>query len=382
MKVPFVDFNAWGEEYSKRLQDTVSQVISEGAFIGGPHIGVFEKEFARYCGVDYCIGTGNGTDAIFVALRAFGIGPGDEVITAANSFIASAEAITMTGAKVVFADCSPDTGTINVSDLEKRLTPRTKAIIPVHLYGLPADMMPIVELAHSKGIRVIEDAAQAHGATYQGRTVGSLADIACFSFYPAKNLGAFGDGGCIVTNDGTLAAWMRMFANHGRTLKYDHEFEGINSRLDTIQAAVLNEKLQYLDEWNESRRQAAKLYRQALAETNLPLFTEPEDRQSVYHLFVTRVPDRERVRAALSEAGIDTGIHYPVALPDLTAYKYLETSPDDFRVAKSYAREVLSLPIYPGISSDQIEYVVYQLSTIVRGLRQPRTEFTVQWIEP
>lgn len=382
MKVPFVDFNAWGEEYSKRLQDTVSQVISEGAFIGGPHIGAFEKEFARYCGVDYCIGTGNGTDAIFIALRAFGIGPGDEVITAANSFIASAEAITMTGAKVVFADCSPDTGTINVSDLEKRLTPRTKAIIPVHLYGLPADMTPIVELAHSKGIRVIEDAAQAHGATYQGRTVGSLADIACFSFYPAKNLGAFGDGGCIVTNDSTLAAWMRMFANHGRTLKYDHEFEGTNSRLDTIQAAVLNEKLQYLDEWNESRRQAAKLYRHALTETNLPLFTEPEDRQSVYHLFVTRVPDRERVRAALSEAGIDTGIHYPVALPDLTAYKYLETSPDDFRVARSYAREVLSLPIYPGISSDQIEYVVYQLSTIVRGLRQPRTEFTVQWIEP
>ena len=366
MKVPFVDFNAWGDEYAKRLQDTVSQVISEGTFIGGPRIGTFEKEFARYCGVDYCIGTGNGTDAIFIALRAIGVGPGDEVITAANSFIASAEAITMTGAKVIFADCSPDTGTIDVSDLEKRLTPRTKAIVPVHLYGLPADMTPIVELARPKGIRVIEDAAQAHGATYQGRTVGSLADIACFSFYPAKNLGAFGDGGCIVTDDSTLAAWMRMFANHG-----------VNSRLDTLQAAVLNEKLTYLDEWNVSRRQAAKLYRQALAEANLPFFTEPEDRQSVYHLFVTRVPDRKRVRAALSEAGIDAGIHYPVALPDLTAYKYLETPPDDFPVARSYAQEVLSLPIYPGIGSDQIEYVVYQLSTIVRGLRQPRTELTV-----
>ncbi|NQU56209.1 MAG: DegT/DnrJ/EryC1/StrS family aminotransferase [Rhodospirillales bacterium] len=372
MNVPFVDFNAWGPEYFKQIQDTVSQVISEGTFIGGTYVTSFEKQFAHYCGVRHCIGTGNATDAIFIALRAIGVGPGDEVITAANSFIATAEAVTMTGAKVVFADCDPETYTIDIVDLKKRLTSRTKAIIAVHLYGQPADMGPILDLARSKGIRVIEDAAQAHGATYQGRRVGSLADIACFSFYPAKNLGALGDGGCIVTNDDALASWMRKFANHGRMAKFDHEFEGVNSRLDTIHAAVLSVKLAYLDAWNESRRQAAKLYRKRLSKANLPYIAEPEDRQGVYHLFVTRVRDREKVRTKLAEAGIATGIHYPVALPDLTAYKYLKTPPSDFPISRTYAKEILSLPIYPGIGPDQIEYVVDQLSTITQALGRSR----------
>ena len=367
IKVPFVDFNAWGPDYTRQIQDVVTQVISKGTFVGGPYVSTFEDEFARYCGVNHCIGTGNGTDALYIALRALGVGIGDEVVTVANTFIATAEAISNTGARVVFADCDPDTYTIDVNDLEEKLSAQTKAIIVVHLYGLPADMTPILELACANGIPVIEDVAQAHGATYKDRRVGSMGDLACFSFYPAKNLGALGDGGCVVTNDDTLAKWMRMYANHGSMSKFDHKFAGINSRLDTIQAAVLSKKLEYLDLWNESRRQAAKLYREALTEVNLPFVAAPQGREGTYHLFVTRVKMREHVRTKLKEAGIDTGIHYPVALPDLTAYKYLKTPPEDIPISRAYADEVLSLPMYPGIKPVHIEYVVDQLSAITRA---------------
>ena len=263
MKIPLVDLKAQYERIKDEIDAAIQEVIATSAFIGGPYVRAFEEAFARFCEVKHCIGVGNGTDALFIALKSLGIGVGDEVITAANSFIATSEAITATGAQVVFCDIDPKTYNIDVSQIEAKITPQTKAIIPVHLYGQPADMDPILELARRYGLKIIEDAAQAHGARYKGRRVGSLGDVACFSFYPGKNLGAYGDGGAIVTNDDELALKIRMFANHGRVDKYDHKIEGMNSRLDGLQAAILSVKLKYLEEWTESRRQLAYLYNES-----------------------------------------------------------------------------------------------------------------------
>ncbi len=255
-------------------------MISQTAFIGGTFVKKFEEEFARYCGVEHCVGVANGTDALYVALRTLGIGPGDEVITAANTFIATSEAIKMAGAQVVFVDIDPTTYTIDVERIEEKITSRTKAIIPVHLYGQPADMDPILALAKKHGLRVVGDAAQAHGAQYKGRPIAKLADITCFSFYPGKNLGAYGDAGALVTDNEEWAASARMFANHGRTKKYDHDFEGINSRLDGLQAAILSAKLPHLDRWTESRRTNAYKYNAALKGSKLVTPEENERRQS------------------------------------------------------------------------------------------------------
>ena len=274
-------------------------MIKDTAFVGGPFVKTFEEEFARYCGVDFCVGVANGTDAIFIALRTLGIGPGDEVITVANSFIATSEAIRMAGAQAVFVDINPETYTIDVTQIEQKITSKTKAIIPVHLYGQPADMDPLLAIARKHGLRVVGDAAQAHGSLYKDQPISKLPDITCFSFYPGKNLGAYGDAGAMVTNNEAWAVSARMLANHGRTKKYDHDFEGVNSRLDGLQAAILSVKLRHLENWTERRRKAAYQYNRALADAGVVTPIELDNVRAVYHLYVVRVPNGRR--AALQE---------------------------------------------------------------------------------
>ncbi|MRR35576.1 DegT/DnrJ/EryC1/StrS family aminotransferase, partial [bacterium] len=360
------------ESIKTEIDAVISEVLSKTAFIGGPYVKDFEEAFARFCGVRHCIGVGNGTDALFIALRALGIGPGDEVITVANSFIATSEAITMAGAKVVFADIDPVSYNIDPKRIEEKVTPRTKAIVPVHLYGHPADMGAITAIARKHGLRIVEDAAQAHGAEYEGRRVGSLGDMACFSFYPGKNLGAYGDAGAIVTDDDGLALQARMFANHGRISKYDHEMEGINSRLDGLQAAILRIKLSHLPEWTERRRRNARLYHRHLS--GLPLVTPAEGKnvRSVYHLYVVRVESaqREGLQAFLQDHGISTGIHYPIALPNLKAYEYMSAGSDVCREATKASGEILSLPMFPELEEEQIVYITGKIGEFFAGGRR------------
>lgn len=357
--IPFVDLKAQYQSIKAEVDSAIAAVISETAFVGGPHVKAFEDAFARYCGVANCVGVANGTDALFIALRALGIGAGDEVITVANSFVATSEAIRMAGAQVVFADSDPVTMNIDVAKLEAKITPRTKAVIPVHLYGQPADMAPLRAVADAHGLRVIGDAAQAHGALYRGQPIAQLADITCFSFYPGKNLGAYGDAGALVTDNAEWAATARMFANHGRTKKYDHDFEGVNSRLDGLQAAILSVKLRHLDQWSEARRRNARLYNDALAGSGVVTPRELPDVSAVYHLYVVRVPNgrRDALQQHLTSNGVNTGIHYPIALPYLNAYKYLGHTANDFPEALRASGEILSLPMFPELTEEQVRLV-------------------------
>jgi dTDP-4-amino-4,6-dideoxygalactose transaminase len=360
LEIPFVDLKAQYESIKGEIDQAIGDVIASSAFIGGPFVKAFESSFAAFCGAKQCIGVGNGTDAIFLTLKAMGIGRGNEVITAANSFIATSEAITMSGAKVVFVDIRPDTYNIDPDKIEEKIMGKTKAIIPVHLYGQPADMDPILRIARKHGLKVIEDAAQAHGATYKGRMVGTLADAACFSFYPGKNLGAYGDAGAVVTDDDTLGLKVRMLANHGRVAKYDHELEGVNSRLDGLQAAILKVKLKNLPAWTEMRRANARMYNDLLKETpDLETPVEMQSVKSVYHLYVIRVKgdSRKTLQEHLQVKGISTGIHYPIALPSLKAYEYLNIRESDLPEAHRASREILSLPMYPELHKAQIAYV-------------------------
>ncbi|MCX5805022.1 MAG: DegT/DnrJ/EryC1/StrS family aminotransferase [Proteobacteria bacterium] len=367
MKVPFVDLWAQYQSIKSEIDNAIEGVIKSSAFIGGQYVQQFESGFAVYCGAKYCVGVGNGTDAIYIVLRALGISPGDEVVTVANSFIATSEAITMTGARVVFVDCDPETYNIDAAKIEGAITKRTKAILPVHLYGHPAEMGMINEIAHKHGLYVIEDAAQAHGAKVGRVKSGRLGHAACFSFYPGKNLGAYGDGGAIVTNDEELATKCRMIANHGRIKKYDHDFEGVNSRLDGIQAAILSVKLKYIEDWTEKRRNKAEIYKQKLKDTEIILPVELSGFRHVYHLFVIRTKNRDAVRVYMDEKGIETGIHYPIALPNLGAYRYLDYNPQDFPVATLCSQEILSLPIYPELTETQIEYICEHLTAAIRS---------------
>jgi dTDP-4-amino-4,6-dideoxygalactose transaminase len=359
LNIPFVDLKGQYESIKDEIDTAISAVISRSAFIGGHFVKSFESAFAAFCRVKHCIGVGNGTDALFIALKALGIGEGDEVITAANSFIASSEAITMAGAKVVFVDINPQTYNIDIKKIEAQITPKAKAIIPVHLYGQPADMDPIIDLAKQYDLRVIEDAAQAHGAVYKGSPIGSIGDIACFSFYPGKNLGAYGDAGAIVTNDDELASIARIKANHGRSSKYDHEIEGINSRLDGLQAAVLEVKLKHLPLWIERRRNNAYLYNEYMMDKDVIIPVEMDNVKAVYHLYVVRVKKdhREGLRDYLYKAGISTGIHYPIALPNLKAYSYLRHNENEFPEATKASKEIISLPMYPELQDSQIMYI-------------------------
>jgi dTDP-4-amino-4,6-dideoxygalactose transaminase len=365
MKVPFVDLRTQYHAIQDEINAAIHQVINDAAFVGGKYVSVFEKNFSAFTGGKFCIGVGNGTDAIFIALKSLGIGPGDEVITVANTFIATAEAITMTGAKVVFVDCDKQTYNIDISKIEAAITARTKAIIPVHLYGQPADLGGISLIAEKYMLQLVEDAAQAHGAHYQKKSIGSISPLNCFSFFPGKNLGAYGDGGAVVSNDEELATRVRMIANHGRIKKYDHEFEGINSRLDGMQAAILAVKLRYLEKWTERRRAIAAKYDKHLEGVVLTPFVAPGVRH-VYHLYVIRVKNRDQVRIQLDEKGIATGIHYPIALPFLQAYRYLGHKPEDFPVSYALQNEILSLPIHGSMPEEQVDYVIEHLLQAVQ----------------
>jgi len=367
MQVPFVDLNAQYISIQDEIDRAIAKVINDTAFIGGRYLKHFEDEFARFCMAKYCVGVGNGTDALFIGLRALGVSNGDEVITVANSFIATSEAITMTGAKVVFVDCDPQTYNIDVENISAAITPRTKAIVPVHLYGQPGDMPSLQRIAKENDLFLVEDAAQAHAAELNKQRVGTFGHLACFSFYPGKNLGAYGDAGAIVTNNEDLAIKCRMIANHGRIKKYDHDFEGVNSRLDGLQAAILSVKLNHLEAWTEKRRDLAKKYTELLNDTEVVTPLETIGMRHVYHLYVVRVKNRDLVQTALREQGIATGIHYPITLPNLQAYKYLGHTSDDFQVSTQYSKEILSLPMYPELSENQVEYVCNQIKTVINS---------------
>ncbi len=363
MIVPFLDLKKQTSSIRYEIDMAVKRVIDSASFIQGKEVVELEDKFSKLVGVPYTVSVGNGTDALFIALKSLGIGQGDEVITAANSFIATSEAITATGAKVVFADVCPDSYNINPDDVERKISNKTKVLVPVHLYGQMAEMDRVLKIAEDNKLFVVEDAAQAHLSRYKGRNgawknAGSFGNMAIFSFYPGKNLGAFGDAGAIVTDDIELANKAKMFANHGRLSKFKHEFEGFNSRMDSIQAAVLNVKINYLSQWNEERKQVALKYFDCLknvVEIKLPKVNENCD--PVWHLFVIQAEKRNELQSFLKNSGISTGIHYPVALPNLPAYKYLKHKPGDFPVASLLATQILSLPLFPEMTNQQIEYV-------------------------
>jgi dTDP-4-amino-4,6-dideoxygalactose transaminase len=357
MNVPFVDLGAQYVSIKPEIDAAIASVIAEGAFVRGRHVEAFEEGWRSTLDVKHCVSCGNGTDALYIAMRALKIQPGDEVITTAHSWISSSESITQAGGKVVFCDTDATTFTIDPAVLARKITERTVGIIPVHLFGQAADMDPILSLAKSRGLWVIEDCAQAHLARYKGRLVGTMGDIATFSFYPGKNLGAYGDAGCIVTNDTKLADFMVKFAQHGG--KGEHVMEGINSRLDGLQAAILSAKLPHLPQWTEARRRVAARYDQLLAgieELSVP--ATGTGREHVFHLYVVRTERRDGLRAALADAGIATMLNYPKALPFYPAYAYLGHAPEDFPVAFRHQSQILSLPIYPEMTDEIIEYVV------------------------
>ena len=355
--VPFVDLRAQYRTIETEINQAISKVIEETDFILGREVHLFEEEFAAFCDAHHAIGVDSGTSALELALRAFDIGPGDEVITPANSFIASALGISHAGAKPVFVDVDPYTYTLDVTAIERAITRRTKAMIPVHLYGHPAHMDPIRQLADKHGLVVIEDACQAHGARYQGKRVGSLGHAAAFSFYPGKNLGAYGDGGMVVTNDRKVAKRLEMLRNYGQKEKYKHLFRGYNRRLDTIQAAILRVKLQYLEKWNAARRSNAEAYNKQLEGCGVVTPSEAPGAESVWHLYVIRVEQRDLLRDYLVSRGIGTIIHYPIPIHLQPAYHDLGYKPGDFPVTEECAQRILSLPMFAELTQDQIEFI-------------------------
>ena len=336
-----------------------SEVMREHRLCRRPFVAGFEQEFARFCDCKHAIGVGNGTDALWLSLLALGIGPGDEVITVPNTFIATAEAITYCGAKPVFVDVDEKTYNMDPALLEAAITPKTKAIIPVHLFGQTADMDPILAIAKAHGLHVIEDACQAHGAEYKGRKAGSMGDTGCFSFYPGKNLGAYGEAGAVVTNDDAIAEKIRMFRDHGQAKKYYHGVIGWNARMDGIQGAVLRVKLKYLADWNEARRAHAREYTRLLSSVEgVILPREADYAKHVYHIYAIRTGQRDRLMTALAEQGISCGIHYPVPIHLQEAYRSLGLAAGSFPVAEKCAEEFLSLPMFPELTTGQIAYVV------------------------
>lgn len=357
MNIPLVDLKIQYQSIKEEIDEAIKRIIENTAFIMGDEVKRFEENFASFCNAEYAIGTSSGTTALHLALIACGIRDGDEVITVPNTFIATAEAITHCGAKVVFVDVDEDSYTLNSTKLEDAITPKTKAIIPVHLFGQPADLEPIIEIAKKHNLKVIEDAAQAHGAEYKGQKVGTFGDAACFSFYPAKNLGAFGDAGMITTNNDEIAEKVSILRNHGRFTKYEHTVEGYNYRIDALQAAILDVKLRHLDEWTEQRRHNAALYSELLQDVEIITPKEMNYAKHVYHLYVIRTSQRDELREYLSDQEISTGIHYPIPLHLQPAYEYLGYEAGSFSVAEQMATEVLSLPMYPELSECNIKKI-------------------------
>lgn len=369
MKVPFVDLKLQSKTIRDEVQTEINNILDNAHFILGTNVTEFEKEFAAYCGTEYAVGLASGTDALLLALEALHIGPGHEVITTANTFISTAAAIHGTGARPVFVDIDRENYNLDCSQLRAKLNKKTRAVIPVHLYGQPAEMNPILKIAIQEDLHVIEDAAQAHGATYQGKRTGSMGKIGCFSFYPAKNLGAYGDGGAVTTNDAEINERIRLLRDHGSKDKYSHDFCGHNSRLDEIQAAVLRIKLRRLDKWNQRRQEIAKRYSGLLQE--VPEITTPEvmeEATHVYHLYVIRCQQRDELQKWLATKDIATGIHYPIPLHLQEAFQSLGYRLGDFPVAETYADEILSLPMFPELTDDQVEYVFDQIRNFYKDV--------------
>ncbi|MFH1038059.1 MAG: DegT/DnrJ/EryC1/StrS family aminotransferase [PVC group bacterium] len=358
MKVPFIDLAGQYRQLEKPLGDAIRSVLESGQFILGDELRNFEDDFARFCMTRYAVGVDSGVSALELSLRACGIGEGDEVIIPAQTFIATASAVSFTGATPVLVDVDEQIYTIKPQQIERAITQNTRAIMPVHLYGQMADMEVIQEIASRHGLIVIEDAAQAHGATYHGEKAGSVGKAGCFSFYPAKNLGAFGDGGIVVTDNGDLAEKIRMLRNYGQKEKYDHRFLAFNRRLDTLQAAVLRVKLKHLEQWNEERREIARAYKRQLENLPLVLPAEAPHCRHVYHLFVILTPQREELRKYLQERGVACGLHYPSPIHLQKAYRSLPYRRGDFPVAERVASECLSLPLFPGIGEERLSYTI------------------------
>lgn len=373
MKVPFVDLKEQYGEIRRAVDEKFQEVLRDTAFILGKNVAQFEQEFAAYCSVRHAVGVKNGTDALTLTLKALGLGHDNEVITAANTFIATAEAIVHAGCTPILVDVLLDTYNIDPEQLQEKITPKTKAIIPVHLYGQPVDMDPIMQVAKEHNLFVIEDAAQAHGARYKGKKVGSIGDVACFSFYPSKNLGAYGDAGAVVTDDEEIALTVRKLRDHGSIEKYQHDLVGYNSRLDALQAVVLSVKLKHLDRWSQMRQQNAHLYGKLLSQ--IPAIVTPhvlEEAQHVYHLYVIRVErgSRDRLKEHLQAKDIGAGLHYPKPIHLTKAFAYLGYREGDFPVTEKSAGTILSLPMYPELRADQIEYVTQEINDFLGALRR------------
>ena len=362
MKVPFIDLKTQYESIKDEIAVAMQKVINSCAFAGGKFVEQFEKEFASFCGCKYAIGVGSGTEALWLSLLALGVGPGDDVITVPSTFMATSEAISFCGARPIFVDIDRETYNMDPVLLEKAITPRTKAIIPVHLFGQMADMDPIMEIAKGHKLFVVEDACQAHGAEYKGKAAGSIGDAGCFSFYPGKNLGAYGEAGAVVTNNDKTDRDIRMLRDHGQSRKYHHAMIGWNARMDGLQGAVLSVKLSHLRNWNERRRKNAQLYDEKLS--NIDGVIVPKETnyaKHVYHVYAVRVRNRDSLIDALSEKNINCGIHYPIPVHLQEAYNFLGLQRGCFPVAESCALEFVSLPMFPELSKEQIEYVVSEI---------------------
>jgi dTDP-4-amino-4,6-dideoxygalactose transaminase len=367
MQIPFLNLRAQHDPIRRELIAAFEQVLDANAFAGGSFVEKFENDFAAFCGASHAIGLGNGTDALWLSLLALGIGPGDEVITVPSTFMATAEAITYTGATPVFVDIEDQTYTMDPNLLERAITPRTKAIIPVHLFGQVADMDPIMEIAARHGIPVVEDACQAHGAEYKGRQAGTIGATGCFSFYPGKNLGALGEAGGVVTNDSHLNKTIRTLRDHGQSQKYHHSMVGWNARMDGIQGAALQIKLRRLAEGNEARRRNAALYSELLADVEgVRLPVEAPGRKHVYHVYAIRVQARDELLRAMGTKGVACGIHYPIPVHLQEAYRSLGLGRGSFPVAECCAQEFLSLPMFPELTSPQIEHVAAEVQGFLR----------------
>jgi len=361
MKVPFVDLKRQYSSIKPEIDAAIQDVLDNTAFIMGENVKNFESNFAKFCGVKHAIGVSSGTSALHLALLGAGIKPGDEVITVPNTFIATAEAISHVGAKPVFVDIDKETYTINVSKIKDKITEKTKAVIPVHLYGQMVEMDDLMELAQDNNLKIIEDSAQAHGAEYKCRKAGTIANSGCFSFYPGKNLGAYGDAGMVTTNDDEIAENVKILRDHGRSDKYEHKIIGFNHRIDALQAAILNVKLKYLNGWTDARRKNAKLYNELLSNVDVVTPVEKEYSKHVYHLYVIRTKKRDELQKYLKTHGIATGVHYPIPLHLQPAYSHLDYKEGDFTVTEEYSGEILSLPMFGELTEEEIGYVVEKI---------------------
>lgn len=362
--IPLVDLATQSRMIRDEVLHRMADVIDHGRYILGAEVDEFEVKFAEYCQAKHCIGVANGTDALHLALRALGVGPGDEVITAGNSFAATAFAIAYTGAKAVFVDVREDDYNLDPALIEAVITEKTKAIIPVHLYGNPARMVEIGEIAKRHGLKVVEDAAQGHGGEIAGKRIGSFGDIACFSFYPGKNLGAFGDGGAVTTNCPELAEKLRLLRNYGQRVKNRHDLLGYNCRLDTLQACVLLTKMQYIEHWTEQRRQVARWYQEELQDSGLILPELPSNARHVFHLYVVRHPERDRLMASLAAENIYCGIHYPNPLPTAAPFHDAVTYPMGLPNCAKFSTEILSLPMYPELTREHVARIANSIRAL------------------